>query len=705
MGRKKTWLSKYKFQKGHPCLAPAYKFQKDHPCLAPAYSPGSPALSHDEDTSRTWMPRMTQEDHSLVVKLDPKGRPSLPDADGVCTGAKVLRPKSRLEDTTKQYLHGDGSGEMRFLHRDKTTEMWNLCILDHAERVGYKCGVPQFEIHKEKQKGLCWIQSLRCTLCDYISLPHKLYEEVPSRARGPKYAKPNLGLQVGLQECAIGNTKARILLLSTNSPAPSTSAMQKASNKVGTITSGAAEEDLARRRLKLKEINKMRNLPQDSPVNVSVDVRYNTCSITSRGKMGQSATQAIGVAIENHTDAKQIVGLCLENKLCHHGAWLRSNGCQVKCPGGHPACSATKNMAEPFSEQDIGGKLGQDLANQGILIKHVTTDGDGRSAQGISAAMKELDPLWQVTRQADTTHLGQSQFHKGIKATFSDSMLPGTTKEEKKEQQKMLALDIKHRCHKIYKNMFQEMTGDIHKITKRMPTVIECTLDCYAGDCCRCRKQSIICTGGKNNWMSQSMYLQACGVTSLIISHEDRQVLRELLKFYLGNGALKLIKLNNNTNKNEAVNRAISSSLPKNVLFARNAKARALSAISRLNKGAGNALVESLKSVGSPVSKGGRVAKAMRHLETNAKYHQAYSKSGPSKLARYRARYNQMKEYFACKRQKKVGDYAKRQLDPGHPRSKQTSTNMRKTSQRLQIEHSYCEKSFCQRSDHQYSLL
>lgn len=552
-----------------------------------------------------------------------------------------------------------------------------------------------------KKKGLCWIQSLRCTLCHYASKPFKLYEEVNSNSRGPKYARPNLGLQVGLQECAIGNKKARVLLLSTNSPAPSASAMQKASNKVGTMTSLSAEDDLAKRRSKLRDINRMRGLPEESPVNVSVDVRYNSTSITTRGKMGQSATQAIGVAIENHTDAKQIVGLCLENKLCRHGAWLRSKGYQVTCPGGHTNCSATRKMAEPFSEQDIGGKLGQDLVRQGILVKHVTTDGDGRSAQGIASAMERIDPMWQVTRQADTTHLSQSLFRKGIKASFSDTMLPGTTKEEKKEQQKMLALDLKHRCHKIYKTMFEEMTGDIQKITKRMPTVIECTLDCYSGNCSSCRKQSVVCSGGKKNWISQSMYLQACGIVDLTVSDEDRNILRQLLQFYLGSGALQLIKLNSNTNKNEAVNRAISSSCPKNVLFSRNAKARALSAISRLNKGVGNALIESLEAIGSPISKGGRVAKAIRQLEKNARYHQAYSKSGFAKLARVKAKYCQMRDYFACKRLRKTGDYIKGQLDPSLPQGK----NQARTSKRPQIEHNYCERAFKQSCDHQYFKL
>lgn len=670
--KKKPWLSEHQFNKGHPYVGPAA-------------ATGSDADS--DITTDIWMPRMDKKQYELAIKRDPKGNPSLPDADGICSGAKILRPKKEPTcEPTEQYQAGNGEGEMRFVHKEKIVELMNNTIAGHIKEMGQRCEVPVFEINSETKKGLCWVQSLKCKLCSYVGPRHKLYEEVETSSRGPKYAKPNLALQVGLQDCPIGNTKARLLLLSTNTPIPSRSSMQKASNKVATLTSKAAEADLANRRKQLKEVNKTRNISPDAPVNITVDVRYNTTSITSHGKMGQSATQALGVAIEGQTDSKQIVGICFDNKLCKKGAQLRANGKDVKCPGGHPGCTATREMAVPFSEYDIGKKLGNDIANDNIFVRHVTTDGDSRSSEGVKDAMRAKDPFWSVIRQADTTHLSQSQFRRVQKAKFSQSMLPGRTKEERNDQQKLLGADIKQRSHIIFQTMYAKTSGNMAEMRERMPEVIETTLDCYAGDCSKCKKKSIVCQGEKKPWISQSMHLRNAGVTALNINDDDRKIMKELLSFYLGEASLDLMKLNSNTNKNESVNRAVSASLPKNVLFSRNGKARALTAVSRLNNGIGNSLIASLESVGAPLSKGGSVAKGVRQLQKCHTYHRAYVKTDAFRYARYRRRYMHMKEHMRVKALRRQGDYQKRQLDPPF----ESLTSQRKA---LAEEHCYYDNS------------
>lgn len=645
-------------------------FKKGHTYLGSASTSGIQVQSGKGNVADRWLPRMTQEEYNLVVKTDPRGQPSLPDHEGVCTGAKLLRPKKQEvaeSDTTAWYLHGTGRGENRIFQKDKLLDMWNKCIEDHAKN-NKKCNYPRFEVAKEVQKGLAWSQSLKCSKCKYRSKLFKLYDEVQSDSRGPKYAQPNLGLQVGLQECPMSNTKAQQLLLSANVPAPARSGMQRAANKVGKLTSEAAERDLSARVEKMKSINTSRTLEEDSPVGISIDIRYNSsCGITTRNKMGQSASQAIGVAIEHHTDEKQIVGLCLENKLCPKGARLRSRGIDAKCPGGHKDCTATKTMAEPFTEREIGRKLGADIAKQGVPVKYVTTDGDGRSCEGVEAAMSRSFPNLRVRRQADTTHMGQSLFRKVMKASFSNEMLPGTSADEKHLQHRQLAADLKRRSHVIFQTMHRNYAGAIHKMKSKMPSVIEQTIQCYSGDCSRCRKLSVVCRGGKKNWMAKSGELQSCGLTSLQMSEKDKEVMRELLNFYLGCESIELMKLNTNTNKNEAVNRAISASLPKNNDFSRNAKARAMSAVCRINKGAGNSMADNLKVVKSPVSKGGAVAKGMRTLQLRAKYHKDYAKSERAKAARNRRKYDHMREYCLYRFHRRQGDYLKGQLDPYSP--------------------------------------
>lgn len=670
------------------------------------YTPGSKcgqSLDGTEGAAKYhWVPRLTPEDHSLVVTEAPGGGMSLPDEEGVSSGAHLLRPRRSAitPDSTTQYMEGTGDGEMRLLHKEKTVEMWNKCIKAHFTREGNTCAIPEFSILEEVKRGLCWIQSLRCVHCDFKSEKFKLYEEVSSTSRGPKQGKPNLGFQIGLQDCPMGNAKARVLLASTNTPPPCLSALYRASHKAAKKTSALAEEDLRQRRAKVKAINKLRGLPEETPLNIGVDVRYNSTTIAGRSKLGQNASQAIGVAVEGQTSQKQIVGLYLENKLCYQGAWLRNRGfTDVTCPGGHAGCTATTEGVRPFSEYTIGKNLGEQLAAENILVKYVTTDGDGRSAEGIQAAISEIDPLWEVIRQADTAHLGQSLFRHTTKAVFSDTMFPGTTRQEIKEQQKMFALDLKYRCGQIFSKMYNKYKGDITAIGKRMRTVIEVTLDCYEGDCQDCKKSSEVCPGGKNNWRATSHYLQACGFTDLGMTESDREVLRGLLQFYLGSEALKLISKNTNTNKNEGVNRAISSSLPKNVNFAKTATARALSAVTRLNKGAGNMLVESLEGVGCPISKGGNVAKALKQVQKRHTYHRAYSKLKRVKAAKRKRMVVQMYEHMRAKQQRLASSYIKGQLDPAPP-CRAPSKKKAATS-----EHNYCTPPYAEKNDHAYNKI
>ena len=101
-----------------------------------------------------------------------------------------------------------------------------------------------------------------------------------------------------------------------------------------------------------------------------------------------------------------------------------------------------------------------------MLIKYATTDGDSRSAEGIDHAMKSFHPIWNVQRLADPTHLGQSQFRKCNQADFSQEMFPGKTREQRKEQQKVLSQDIKARCSLILKELMMDFAGDMNSLRR-----------------------------------------------------------------------------------------------------------------------------------------------------------------------------------------------------------------------------------------------
>ena len=78
-------------------------------------------------------------------------------------GAKLMRPKKRVaDDLTTTYLKKDDSqSEMHIMHRDKTTQMYNECIAEHASLIDSQlCAVPRFTVHTEVKVGLCWKQNL-----------------------------------------------------------------------------------------------------------------------------------------------------------------------------------------------------------------------------------------------------------------------------------------------------------------------------------------------------------------------------------------------------------------------------------------------------------------------------------------------------------------------------------------------------------------
>ncbi|KAL5008429.1 hypothetical protein ScPMuIL_014010 [Solemya velum] len=89
----------------------------------------------------------------------------------------------------------------------------------------------------------------------------------------------------------------------------------------------------------------------------------------------------------------------------------------------------------------MGKDIGKDLATQNMLVRYITTDGDARSADGMSEAMKILDSMLKVQRLADPTHLGQGQFNRCLRANFSPTMFSGSTRGSKKEAQKIPSQD------------------------------------------------------------------------------------------------------------------------------------------------------------------------------------------------------------------------------------------------------------------------
>ena len=634
-------------------------FQQGHPYFE---------STHDETTetqhSSVWMPRLDREDFSRVVQETSGGLFTVPDADGISGGSKILRPRpNRGLTLTESYLQPDEnqglSSEMRLLNVGKNAQMWNECYTEHAEQ--NMCPSPQFQMYQEQQIGLCWKESLKCVNCEYHSRMYKLYSEIETGHCGQRAATTNVALHIGLQDTTTATTKFRHILTAMHTPPPSHTGLQRTANKVAALTAQATMDDLRMRRQRSKETNTLRGLPEDAPINISVDVRYNSTNLKNTYSCGgQNASQALGTAFSWQTGQREIIAFQLDNKLCKLGSSLRSKGLNVTCPG-HVGCTANVPATEPLSEYRIGKRIGDSLARDGVAIKYVATDGDALASRGIQDAM----PAGMETeRQSDTTHLSQTQFRHIMKASFSSMMFPGENAARRTENRRLFAEDVKTRCQMVYTSVHMLHDSDETAIATRMPDVIQATLDCYAGSCANCRRHAIVCRGGRRNWWNTSPHLKACGLTRVNMTDGDRSTLQGLIEMRLGHVALHLTRRRLTTNPNESANRAFSASLPKNVKFSRNALGRVCSVIDRLNYGAGESMLRKLENVQCPITKGGKVARAVKRIQQDVMYQREYARQPAVRRHRRATKSQRMKDYFKAKQQRSVLDvYRKRQLD------------------------------------------
>ncbi|XP_069109057.1 uncharacterized protein [Argopecten irradians] len=258
------------------------------------------------------------------------------------------------------------------------------------------------------------------------------------------------------------------------------------------------------------EANTLRGDESPSTIGLAVDGRYNSTTFGSAKKPGLNASQGISLGIETCTPKKYILGRALHNKLCWTGAWLRGKGYDVKCPGGHPDCTANIERHDGLSEYAMGKDIGDQLTSQGVLIRYATTDGDGTGAKGLEEAMKALHPMWKVERLADPTHVGRALFRKCNSAKFSESMFPGRTRQMRAHVQKIFSQDLKARSSLVFKSLMKTHKGDIDTITSLLPSVLDATVSCYAGDCAKCKQHSVVCSGDDgDNWWLRSMFLSS----------------------------------------------------------------------------------------------------------------------------------------------------------------------------------------------------
>lgn len=618
-----------------------------------------------------WLPRLDENKFKLYAKQSFDGTMyTNPTSHESQRHVKLLRPLKISEECLDEYLDDD-CVENRVLNRDLTISMINRLNMSHSSE-SPTCNEPYFEIVDEKQWGLGWCWQLKCSKCKFVSESYKLYKEIDKCTAGRKAGAINYGFQTGVMNTSIGNNDARLILTSAGIPPISTTGMQGIANKVSDKIVDLAEQDTKRVVENLQERNLNLGLNKNHPIKVQMDGTYQSVTIKSRNKMGQNTSQAIGIACENETDDHSVISYHFLNKLCWVGSWLRNQGYDdIKCPD-HVNCTANIDSYESLSEKKLGYNIGMKIGKQDLLVDYCTTDGDSSSVAGLRDAMQELfGPLWSVNRQADTIHRGQSQFRQGLKAKFSENMFPGSTKAQKNEIQLAFSNDIKHRSYGIMKSLFAKYNGDKKLIAKCLPRIVKSVVNCYSGKCGdTCRWSVTLCRGGlKQSWWYKSISLSSHGLKngSLNPTEKDKVLMSQLLEMKLSQSALEQMKFFGNTNKCEYVNRVISTCLPKNKTFSRNAPGRSAAGVLKVNFKPEVALVKSLKAVGCPISKNSRAHQELKKKRKRRLYDKAYKDDVRTKWRKLRARKKQATEFVEYRRQNKSklkSGYRKHKLEP-----------------------------------------
>ena len=600
--QRRSRLSQIGFQKGHQpynkgrCLT-LPESTSDHPL----YVRGTDRqydLAHQGDSQLTH----EKDHHSMLLRPTPAETSLLHSA-----------PSPQAELNT-----------YRLLHLQRTADLWNEAFLQHR-RFHRKCrGRLNWDMTGEVKKGFAWKERLCCDRCSYVSERHNLYDEVHRSRRGAKIATCNYGAQVGLAHTGMSNTGLAKIALAMNVPAPALSSMQACANTVADVLVSDSQNSMRELRKELLTVNYLRGLPENTPINLETDGRFNNRagSTVFRHPM-QSATQCTQLVVENSTSKKQVIGVANMSKLCQ--VCSRSQG----KPKPH-SCSANLALHETIGdERKWTAILVSELLKDGITPHHLTTDGDSKSFAGACDAMKSSSTEQQAPiHQVDTRHVRSNQRRHLKDTKFSAQMYPRKLKKDRDADHSVFAIDLSARCHAEHVAALKACHGDSERAIAALCNVNSAVALCYTGDHSLCKEYSFVCAADSNdNWVLNSAELPRDFVISP--THDDDVKLIKIINYRLGEQILPKMKHLFNTQKTEGVNRAISHTVPRHLTFPRNYSGRVHAAVLAVNHGMGESIFRACAAARAWVVPGSRAARGLlqlQHLNDRRKNYQTTQK-------------------------------------------------------------------------------
>ena len=461
--------------------------------------------ARDKSSSNTRYVRLTKDDFSRTTLLDERGNflhRSGEMAEQTST-VMLLRPKA-VEDPvplTKMLASPSGAAVgHRIVDLEKLTEAMNEANRQHMMS-SRGCKEMKWVIPEEteEKRGIAVTAKLKCSRCGFQSTAQKFFKEIEDTRRGRKTAVPNMALQVGLYQASISNTAATRILTAMSIPTGAMSGLQKTANKCGQIMKESNENDMAQKRVKIKDVLEWRGMERNAPIIVEMDRQYNNPLSAGKGRTPFApATQARDVVVENVTPEKYIIAYNSTNKLCRIGQRLVAQGKEPTCPS-HPKCTATIKMSNNIGDEMLGGQICAEklLTNDDTqtLIKGIVTDSDGHFARGVQKVMQEKAGL-ETTSYLCVNHIKRSLCRKLEKLSVT-SGFPGRTVRLRKKQHASMAGDITHRVQAEL-NAAHQLSSDILLCENQLQKCGEAILLCYTGNHQLCQNHSLVCNGSYN---------------------------------------------------------------------------------------------------------------------------------------------------------------------------------------------------------------
>lgn len=587
-----------------------------------------------------------------------------------------LRPRGTCDETKTPCIPDNEKNTYRLFHMGKLCEMFNLAYHQHKLESPNCPTNLQFDYPAEQQKGVCWVESLKCKYCTYHSQSTKLYEEVDTGKRGPKPAKPNLSVWVALLDNPIMGTGLQEIFHALNCPAPSANCLQQNANKVGPMIVEMVQEDLRRERAHLKDLIENCGFPRETPIPVEGDGRYNNPLYWSRDRNPfQPATQATYTMSENVTEEKKIIGCITKNKLCKR----RSQ--EIPCPEHPGKCTANLQLQDPIGRED---KATEEICREFLndqeptLISHFTTDGDSAAFRGVERAMAESGQAVESLR--DTRHLAQSQKKAVDNAKFSEEMFPGRTAAQKLAVKRKFSVDFMKRCTAEYDVAVKKFRGDAGKLVNTLSYATDAIIHCYSGRCGKtCAEHSLVCGGTpERHWAKDYLPTHA---RTLNPTDDDEETLRQLINFRFSRTTLIATRYGTNTQKSEGLHRGYSKSNPKNVTCSRNFEPQIFSSIHRMNHGPGKSTALKCAALGSSIPEGTRLTRQLKRKQELYEHSKQRKRSKTYRTRRQVLVREKFNLYFQRGTETQTG-YLKGMSDPPLPQCSPRTSN----------EHSYSKQ-------------